>query len=41
MRYLSVDSPNRMYLAGEGMVPTHNTRTAAEGVRDWAATRAR
>ena len=25
MRCIMVDSPNEMYLAGEGMVPTHNT----------------
>lgn len=30
MRCITVDSPNHMYLAGEGMIPTHNSRTAAE-----------
>jgi hypothetical protein len=25
MRCITVDSPNSMYLAGEGMIPTHNT----------------
>ena len=33
MRCLSVDSPNNLFLIGEGMIPTHNTRTAAEWVR--------
>jgi len=33
MRCLTVDSPNSMFLAGEGMVPTHNTRTASEWVK--------
>lgn len=30
MRCLTVDSPNSMYLAGEGMIPTHNTRSMME-----------
>lgn len=30
MRCITVDSPNSMYLAGEGMIPTHNTRTIIE-----------
>lgn len=30
MRCISVDGPNAMYLCGEGMIPTHNTRTGAE-----------
>jgi len=30
MRCLTVDSPNSMFLAGEGMIPTHNTRVGAE-----------
>ena len=34
MRCITVDSPNAMYLAGEGMVPTHNTRSGAEWVLD-------
>lgn len=33
MRCITVDSPNSMYLAGEGMIPTHNTRTGAEYAR--------
>lgn len=32
-RCLTVDSPNSMYLAGSGMIPTHNTRSAAEWIR--------
>jgi phage terminase large subunit-like protein len=34
MRCLTVDSPHSMFLAGEGMIPTHNTRTAAEWLRE-------
>ena len=30
MRCISVDSPNAMYLAGDGMIPTHNTRALTE-----------
>ncbi|MCP4427164.1 MAG: hypothetical protein GY803_21975 [Chloroflexi bacterium] len=37
MRCIAVDSPNRMYLASEAMVPTHNTRTVVE----WAIEKAR
>lgn len=33
MRCISVDSPNRMYLAGEALIPTRNTRTSAEWAR--------
>jgi phage terminase large subunit-like protein len=33
MRCISVDSSNAMYLAGEELIPTHNTRLAAEWVR--------
>jgi phage terminase large subunit-like protein len=33
-----VDSPNSMYLAGEGMIPTHNTRTSAEDCAWYAQT---
>lgn len=29
MRCIAVDSPSRLYLAGEGMIPTHNTTLAA------------
>lgn len=30
MRCLTVDSPHSLFLIGEGMIPTHNTRTGAE-----------
>jgi len=30
MRCISVDSPNNMYLVGESMIPTHNTRCIVE-----------
>jgi len=33
MRCLTVDGAHSMFLAGEGMIPTHNTRTGAEWVR--------
>lgn len=33
MRCLTVDSPNNLFLIGEGMIPTHNTRAGAEWVR--------
>jgi phage terminase large subunit-like protein len=36
MRCITVDSPNSMYLAGEAMVPTHNTRGGCEWSRDKA-----
>src|SRR5690606_4074801 len=36
VRCHTVDSPNSMYLVGEGMIPTHNTRAGAEFVRDRA-----
>jgi predicted phage terminase large subunit-like protein len=36
MRCITVDSPSRLYLAGEGMIPTHNTRAAAENLAWWA-----
>lgn len=35
-RCLTVDSPNSMYLAGKALIPTHNTRAAAEWVREKA-----
>jgi phage terminase large subunit-like protein len=38
MRCLTVDSPNSMFLCGEGMIPTHNTRTGAETLTEWAKT---
>ncbi len=34
MRCIGGDSPHRMYLCGRQMVPTHNTRTGAEWVRN-------
>ena len=33
MSCVTVDSPNSMYLAGRGMIPTHNTRIGCEWVR--------
>ena len=33
MRCIAVDSPNNLYLAGKTLIPTHNTRLAAEWVR--------
>lgn len=30
---ISVDNKRRLFLAGEGLIPTHNTRTGAETVR--------
>lgn len=33
MRCITVDSPNSMYLAGEAMIPTHNTRAGGNWVR--------
>jgi hypothetical protein len=36
MRCITVDSPNSMYLAGEAMIPTHNTRSASEWLADQA-----
>lgn len=30
MRCITVDSPNHMYLVGEGMIPTHNTQSESE-----------
>lgn len=38
MRCITVDSPSRLYLAGRAMIPTHNTRTAAEQIGWWAWT---
>lgn len=34
MRCITVDSPSSLYLAGEAMIPTHNTRSGAEFVLD-------
>jgi phage terminase large subunit-like protein len=39
MRCITVDSPHSMYLVGEGLIPTHNSRTGAETVRRWAKRR--
>lgn len=36
MRCLTVDSPNSMYLAGEALIPTHNTRVGGAWVNDKA-----
>jgi phage terminase large subunit-like protein len=33
MRCLTVSAPTAMFLVGEGMIPTHNTRTGAEWIR--------
>jgi phage terminase large subunit-like protein len=41
MRCITVDSPNSMYLAGEGMIPTHNTRMGSEFIRQQVATGAK
>lgn len=35
MRCFTVDSPNSLFLVGEQMVPTHNTRTGSETTREW------
>lgn len=35
-RCIKVDSPNSMFLCGSGMIPTHNTRTAAEDCAHFA-----
>ncbi len=34
VRCITVDSPSALYLVGRNMVPTHNTRTGVETVRD-------
>lgn len=36
VRCLTVDSPSSMYLAGDAMIPTHNTRAGAEWLREQA-----
>ena len=36
MRCLTVDSPHSMYLAGEGMIPTHNTKAGANWTLEMA-----
>lgn len=38
MRCLTVDSPNSMYLVGEAMIPTHNTRVGAHWTIEKAKT---
>jgi len=40
MRCLTVDSPHSMYLAGEGMIPTHNTKAGANWVLEMALSKA-
>jgi phage terminase large subunit-like protein len=35
IRCITVDSPSRLYLAGRTLIPTHNTRTGGETVREW------
>lgn len=37
VRCLTVDSPNRLFLVGKGMIPTHNTRTMSEWCRKFVA----
>jgi phage terminase large subunit-like protein len=37
-RCLTVDSPSRLYLAGEGMIPTHNTRVLSAVADQWSKT---
>lgn len=32
MRCITVDSPNAMFLAGKGMIPTHNSRAGSEWI---------
>jgi phage terminase large subunit-like protein len=32
MRCITVDSPNSMYLVGEGLIPTHNSRSGSEWI---------
>lgn len=39
MRCITVDSPNAMYLIGEQLVPTRNTRTGTEWVKHIAETK--
>jgi phage terminase large subunit-like protein len=36
MRCITVDSPSRLYLAGPGMIPTHNTHVLTNVMRAWA-----
>lgn len=33
VRCIAVDSPNHLFLIGEGMIPTHNSRAGAEWIR--------
>jgi phage terminase large subunit-like protein len=39
MRCLTVDAPHSMFLAGEAMIPTHNTRCGVEWVREQVETK--
>ena len=36
VRCIQVDSPSHLYLAGDALIPTHNTRALTELVRQWA-----
>lgn len=38
MRCITVDSPHHMYLAGEAMIPTHNTHVGSNVLAEWATT---
>ncbi len=38
MRCITVDSPNSLYLAGDQLIPTHNTKTGAETTNIWVNT---
>ena len=40
MRCLTVDSPHSMFLAGEGMIPTHNTKTGSNWALEMAMSKA-
>lgn len=37
VRCITVDSPTGLYLAGHSMIPTHNTRTGAEWIKERVA----
>ncbi len=39
VRCVTVDAPDALYLCGESMIPTHNTRVGSETVRKWATAR--
>jgi len=36
VKCIQVDSPSHLYLAGNTLIPTHNTRVGSEMVRKWA-----